>query len=158
MPGGNGGGCLPDSANLAGGGGGGATAVGAIRYLRSWWNWRCRCTKHILQVLMSSYAGGGGGGKRCAGSGSAGSGGAGGGGAGSKASCTAGTAGTTNTGGGAGSGGLQSPGSAGGTGIVVVRGPSAVTFTAGPCTNTTSTTPGGCKVATFTVSGTLTVS
>jgi hypothetical protein len=27
-----------------------------------------------------------------------------------------------------------------------------------PCTNTTSTAPGGCKVATFTVSGTLTVS
>jgi hypothetical protein len=50
---------------------------------------------------------------------------------------------------------------AGGSGIVIIRGPSARTFTVSPGTNTTSTLPapaGGCKVATFTVSGTLTVS
>jgi hypothetical protein len=47
---------------------------------------------------------------------------------------------------------------AGGPGIVVARGPSAVSFSVSPGTNSTSTTPGGCKVATFTVNGTLTIS
>jgi hypothetical protein len=44
---------------------------------------------------------------------------------------------------------------------VVVRGPSTQTFSVTPCTNTVSTLPGPAgsyKVATFTVSGTLTVS
>jgi hypothetical protein len=40
---------------------------------------------------------------------------------------------------------------------VIARVPSEFTFTVSPCTNSTSTTPGGCKVATFTVSGTLTI-
>jgi hypothetical protein len=49
----------------------------------------------------------------------------------------------------------------GGSGIVIVRGPSSANFSAAPGTNTVTTLPapaGGCKVATFTVSGTLTVS
>jgi hypothetical protein len=41
---------------------------------------------------------------------------------------------------------------------VVVRGPSARTFEVTPGTNSVSTHPGGDKLATFTVSGTLTVS
>jgi hypothetical protein len=41
---------------------------------------------------------------------------------------------------------------------VVVRGCSSRTFTVTPCTNTVTSAPGGCKVATFTVSGTLTIS
>jgi hypothetical protein len=44
---------------------------------------------------------------------------------------------------------------------VVVRGPSSITFAVTPCTNTVTTLPspaGSYKVATFTVSGTLTVS
>jgi hypothetical protein len=52
-------------------------------------------------------------------------------------------------------------GGAGGSGIVIVRGPSTAGFSAAPGTNTVTTLPapaGGCKVATFTVSGTLTVS
>jgi hypothetical protein len=49
-------------------------------------------------------------------------------------------------------------GGSGGSGIVIVRAPSARTFTVAPGTNTTSSTPGGCKVATFTVSGDLTIS
>jgi hypothetical protein len=40
----------------------------------------------------------------------------------------------------------------------VVRGPSAITFAVAPGDNSTSTHPGGDKIATFTVSGTLTVS
>jgi hypothetical protein len=49
----------------------------------------------------------------------------------------------------------------GGSGIVIVRTPSAIGLAASPGTNTVTTLPapaGGCKVATFTVSGTLTVS
>ena len=61
-------------------------------------------------------------------------------------------------GGGAGGGGLNGPGSAGGSGIVIVRGPSSITFGVSPGTNSTSTHPGGDKLATFTVSGTLTIS
>jgi len=41
---------------------------------------------------------------------------------------------------------------------LMVRGPSARTFAVTPCTNAISTHPGGDKIATFTVSGTLTVS
>ena len=47
----------------------------------------------------------------------------------------------------------------GGSGIVIVRAPGNATFSVGPATNTVTTLPapaGGCKVATFTVSGTLT--
>jgi hypothetical protein len=66
----------------------------------------------------------------------------------------------TSTGGGAANGFLSpvGPDNKGGSGIVIVRAPSAATFSVSPCTNTSTTTPGGCKVATFTVSGTLTVS
>ena len=66
--------------------------------------------------------------------------------------------GTANTGGGGG-GDQDGPasGRAGGSGIVIVRGPSARTFTVAPGSNSTSTAPGGQKIATFTVSGTLTV-
>jgi hypothetical protein len=50
----------------------------------------------------------------------------------------------------------------GGSGIVIVRAPgSAGTLAASPGTNTVTTLPapaGGCKVATFTVSGDLTIS
>jgi len=42
--------------------------------------------------------------------------------------------------------------------MVIVRGPSAVSFSVSPGTNATATHPGGDKIATFTVSGTLTVS
>ena len=80
----------------------------------------------------------------------------------------AGAAGATNTGSG-GTGGVpgvappappESPGDGGigGSGIVIIRGPSAVTFAVTPGTNSTSTHPGGDKIATFTVSGTLTIS
>jgi hypothetical protein len=99
------------------------------------------------------YAGGGGG----AGSSSGAAGGNGGGGAGAPGG---GTSGTVNTGGGGGNSWFTgSP--QGGSGIVVVRTPSARTLGASPGTNTVTTLPapaGGCKVATFTVSGSLTIS
>jgi hypothetical protein len=80
-----------------------------------------------------------------------------------------GTAGTANTGGGGGAGAdapfpFPTParnGNAGGSGIVITRFPSGATIAVAPCTNSVATLPapeGGYKVATFTVSGTLTVS
>jgi hypothetical protein len=42
---------------------------------------------------------------------------------------------------------------------VIIRAPGSAAFSVGPATNTVTTLPapaGGCKVATFTVSGTLT--
>ena len=118
--GGNGAGAQPNAANNASGGGGGANAAGSNASAGAGGNGGAGATNSI-NGSSTAYAGGGGGGKRCAASGSAGSGGAGGGGDGSKASCTAGAAGTANTGGGAGGGGLFSPGSAGGSGIVIIR-------------------------------------
>jgi hypothetical protein len=104
-----------------------------------------------------TYAGGGGGG--VCGSGTAGDGGAGGGGSGGKSGQpVAGAAGTVNTGGGGG-GGFATSGASGGSGIVIVRAPGSANLSASPGTNTVTTLPapaGGCKVATFTVSGTLT--
>jgi hypothetical protein len=47
----------------------------------------------------------------------------------------------------------------GGSGIVIIRAPGSARISATPGTNTVTTLPapaGGCKVATFTVSGTLT--
>ena len=69
------------------------------------------------------------------------------------------TPGTVNTGGGGG-GDQDGPvvGRAGGSGIVVVRCPGVATVTVSPGTNTVSTIPSGFKVATFTVSGNLTIS
>jgi hypothetical protein len=54
---------------------------------------------------------------------------------------------------------LDSHGGAGGSGIVIIRAPGAAGISVAPGTNTVTTLPapaGGCKVATFTVSGTLT--
>jgi hypothetical protein len=63
--------------------------------------------------------------------------------------------GVANTGGASGGSGNGS----GGSGIVVVRAPGSANLGVAPGTNTVTTLPapaGGCKVATFTVSGTLT--
>jgi hypothetical protein len=77
--------------------------------------------------------------------------------------------GTVNTGGGGGGGTespvftpaypgtSDSPGGSGGSGIVIIRSPSSVPMTVSPATNTVTTTPGGCYVATFTVTGTNTL-
>ena len=69
-----------------------------------------------------------------------------------------------NTGGGGGGAGgrinpsSQDVGKAGGSGIVIVRVPSAFALTGSPCdARTLSTHPGGDKIAKFTASGTLTI-
>jgi hypothetical protein len=106
---------------------------------------------------------GGGGGGAFGGPSPKGTGGAGGGGnAGSTPNGT-GIPGTANTGGGGG-GGSTTPGNRdggnGGSGIVVVRVPATTTLAVAPGTNSVATLPapaGSYKVATFTVSGTLTV-
>ena len=48
-------------------------------------------------------------------------------------------------------------GGSGGSGAVVIRTPSAFSLAVTPGTNATATHPGGEKIATFTVSGTLTI-
>jgi hypothetical protein len=88
-----------------------------------------------------TYAGGGGGGRYQA---PVGNGGPGGGGAG-------GVAGTNGLGGGGGAG------ADGGSGRVIIRAPGDATLSVTPGTNQTSTAPGGEKIATFNVSGNLTV-
>ena len=91
-----------------------------------------------------------------------GTGGTGGGGPGSPGT-NAGVAGTVNTGGGGGGGhystGGPGGGGTGGSGIVIVRYPAgaAPAITLAPGTNVKTTAPNGDGVATFTVSGTLTV-
>ena len=70
---------------------------------------------------------------------------------------------TSEGGGGGGSKpGSYSPSAAdggnGGPGIVIIRAPADKTLTVTPGTNTTSTHPAGCKLATFTVTGCLTIS
>ena len=73
-----------------------------------------------------------------------------------------GAAGTTNRGNGGDGRGNNNPAGAGGSGIVVARFPGSTRCkSVAPGTNTIATLPapeGGCKVATFTVSGTLTIS
>jgi hypothetical protein len=106
----------------------------------------------------TDYAGGGGGGSY---GGAAGGGGGGGGGAGGPAPA-AGQAGSANTGGGGGGPGVASGiGVSGGSGIIYMRIPAAnapVTLAVAPGTNTLTTlSPSGDKLATFTVTGTLTI-
>jgi len=89
-----------------------------------------------------------------------GAGGAGGGGRGFGFPSVTSTTGTVNTGGGGGGTNLCAPNGPGngGSGFVVVRGPSARTFTVTPGTNVVATGPASEKVAIFTVSGTLQIS
>jgi len=112
------------------------------------------------------FYGGGGGGGFIAPNG-AGAGGNGGGGTGGTPNGGTGSNGTVNTGGGAGGGGrgncapAAGNGGTGGSGVVILRAPGSTSISAAPGTNTIATLPapaGGCKVATFTVSGTLTIS
>jgi hypothetical protein len=108
----------------------------------------------------TQYASGGSGGGDSGGPQAATPGGGGQGGTGS----SAGGNGTANTGG--GGGGTRdelgtTAGSNGGSGIVVVRVPGSTCAAVAPGTNSIATLPapdGGCKVASFTVSGTLTIS
>ena len=68
------------------------------------------------------------------------------------------TPGATNSGGGAGGQGANKSGESGGPGFVAVRVPGCFSLSVSPGTNATATHPSGDKIATFTVSGTLTIS
>lgn len=113
-----------------------------------------------------TYAGGGGGSPRYAGV-TVGTGGAGGGGSGRNTdgpTSAIGDPGTDGLGGGGGGSYYSNsgpvPGTNGGSGIVVVRIPAATapaTVAVAPGTNTLATSPGGDKICTFTVDGTLTL-
>ena len=144
--------------NGASGGGGGAGEVGAAGTSSGSGNGGRGGAGLPNSITGSavSYAGGGGGaGEDAAGAASpCGTGGAG----GTPGGTTTGTAGTINRGGGAG-GGSSGAGALGGSGIVILRIATACkpgSFAVAPGTNTTAV-DGSCTVATFTVSGTLTL-
>jgi hypothetical protein len=157
----------PNPAGGKGGGGGGASTAGADSFAVSPSSGSPagpggNGATNLISDSSVIYAGGGGGGgtqyggNQCGGTGGPGGGGPGG------AISVGGTAGTTNTGGGGGaSGGSGGFSGSGGSGIVIIRAPGSASLSASPGTNTVTTLPapaGGCKVATFTVSGDLTVS
>jgi hypothetical protein len=157
-PQGNAGGNGGAANNDGGGGGGGATAVGGPTFPGGGPGVGGDGAPNTINSCgtpfsITAFAGGGGGSNA---PGSVRAGGCGGGGAGGNPS-TAGVAGTANTGGGGGGAGSPTTGAAGGSGVVIVRAPGDVTLAASPCTNAVATHPGGDKLATFTVSGTLTV-
>ena len=120
-----------------GGGGGGAGAVGSNANVNNGGNGGIGAESPITTSVVRRA--GGGGGRNRSGSGSNGTGGAGGGG-------NAGSPGSSNTGG--GGGGL----STGGSGVVILRYPSAFTISnpGGGLTFTTNTSVSGVKITTFT--------
>ena len=137
----------------SGGGGGGHTAVGQAGGNNTGGAGGAGTANSING---SSVARGGGGGGGVFGPNPGNSGGSGGGGAGGNQSTPGATAGTANTGGGGGGGIYEVNSANGGSGIVIIRSPAGAPLSVAPGTNSTSTT-GGDTVATFTVSGTLTV-
>jgi hypothetical protein len=137
-----------------GGGGGGAGAVGANATSTSGGNGGTGVASTITGSSITR-AGGGGGGRGSLNSGSAGAGGTGGGGAGS--STGAGNPGTANTGGGGGGkrGGGAYTGGAGGSGVVILRVPTA-SYSGTTTGSPTVTTDGTDTIMTFTGSGSYT--
>lgn len=123
-----GGGGGEDRGNVRGGSGGSDGSNGADGYSKNEYykggTGQGTTTKSFGEVGGTLYAGGGGGGA-CSGHGAGGAGGEGGGGNGGNGSSNSGpgTAGTANTGGGGGGGAdrYNSPGGAGGSGIIIVR-------------------------------------
>lgn len=143
------------NSNVAAGGGGGASqnggpSAGGIHYGGDGYN------SGITGSCVTRGGGGGGG----SGNQGSGPGGSGGGGAGGPSPKGAGGSGGANQGGGGGSGGtVQGNGGAGGSGVVILRFPACNTLTVSPGTNSVASCvgPSNCKVATFNVSGCLTV-
>lgn len=123
-----GGGGGEERGNVHGGSGGSDGSNGADGYSKTEYHkggtGQGTTTKSFGEVGGTLYAGGGGGGA-CSGSGAGAAGGGGGGGNGGNGSSSSGpgTAGTANTGGGGGGGAdrYNSPGGAGGSGIIIVR-------------------------------------
>jgi len=146
---------FPHSASYNAGGGGGASQQGQPGDAGTA-GYGGNGSYNSISGSPVAYAGGGGGNSYPCGTN--GQGGTGGGGNANYPSGS-GQPATANTGGGGGGGGSgPNPTGAGGSGIVIVRSPSTASLVASPPTNTVTSLPAGCKVATFTVSGTLTVS
>jgi uncharacterized repeat protein (TIGR02543 family) len=110
----------------AAGGGGGSAAAGANAASTIGGNGGAGVS-NSYSGTATLYGGGGGGGKRTSANGSAGSGGSGGGGNGGRQAN--GSAGTANTGGGGGGAGGENVGGAGGSGVVIVRYATIVSYT-----------------------------
>ena len=148
------------SGYYGGGGGGGASAVGEDGQNTPAWHAGAGGAGRASTITGSSvtYAGGGGGAERF-GALAGGAGGAGGGGAGAQGDSTAdGGAGTANTGGGGGAGAGNTTGiagGAGGSGVVIVRMPTA-NYSGTVSGSPTVTTSGSDTIVKFTGSGTIT--
>jgi hypothetical protein len=143
---------------LYGGGGGGAGAAGDPGTPGGAGAGGAGLANSISGSSVTRGGGGGGSGWQNQPGASGGSGG------GGNAPCGSGTVNTGGGGGGGGSTGCSANNArqsgAGGSGIVIIRAPSTVNFSVSPGTNTVTTLPapaGGCKVATFTVSGSNTI-
>ena len=134
------------------GGGGGAGAVGADSGSTFGGSGGAGVSSSISGTATTRAGGGGGGAYTFSNSSTPGAGGTGGGGAGAGAQNQAGIAGATNYGGGGGGGGYSSGiGGNGGSGIVILRYPSAKTITnPGAGLTFTTATDGSDKVTTFT--------
>jgi hypothetical protein len=149
----NGGGSGPNY--YAGSGGGGASAAGIAGSASgpgSNAGGGGDGTASSITGSSVTRAGGGGGGAFLQGGSSGGSGG---GGPGGNANGN-GDPGTANTGGGGGGSGSPDNKTTGGSGIIILRCPSARVFTVSPGTNTIATEPvSGDQIATFTVTGKL---
>jgi hypothetical protein len=137
--------------NRKGGGGGGASAVGGNATTSVAGNGGAGLASSITGSSVTRGGGGGGGGT--AGAGTAGTGGSGGGGAGS--TNTTATTGTANTGGGAGGGADSVAGVSGGSGVVILRMPTA-NYSGTTTGSPTVTTDGSDKVIVFNASGSIT--
>jgi hypothetical protein len=154
--------------NYAGGGGGGASAVGTAGtpggQAGPGGAGEPNAIAPAFPVSPATIWGGGGGGATYAGTGPGTGGPGGGGNAGATGSPPAGSPGTDGKGGGGGAGGFDPScghhtGGTGGTGVVILRFPTASkspSYAVAPGTNTT-TTCGSCTMATFTVTGTFTL-
>ena len=160
---GNNGGTGGPGAGGGGAGGGGTGAVGCNSPSTVGGNGGAGSSAWPGDCTVRAGGGGGGGGAPVGNGADSGCGGAGGGGVGGAGRSgepinIPPTPGAVNTGGGGGAGGGDYTGGRnGGSGVVLVRYPSAICVTLSPGCNTAACAPGGDKIATFTVSGTFTV-
>jgi hypothetical protein len=145
--------------NDGGGGGGGASAVGATTSTTTGGNGGNGLASSITGSSVTRGGGGGGsGGATPGGGGTKGTGGTGGGGNGAQSPSTSATAGSANTGGGGGGGNADdsiSAGGAGGSGVVILRMPTA-NYSGTTTGSPTVTTDGSDTVVVFNSSGSIT--
>jgi hypothetical protein len=147
------------SGSTGGAGGGGASAVGSNTSTTTGGNGGNGLASSITGSSVTRGGGGGGSGAGAgAGGGTKGTGGTGGGGDGSQSTSTSATAGSANTGGGGGGGNADdsiASGGAGGSGVVILRMPTA-NYSGTTTGSPTVTTDGSDKVIVFNASGSIT--